>query len=466
MSAQAQTPGPAAGLGAKAPPLGISANSFAQRGAGKTKTTRPAARAARFGILRTAQRLLNESSLTPKEQHRTVWCHRQVPDLEANVRIYRARDGSDASVHGLMTCGSVWTCPVCAARVSEARRQELNLAMVRWLERGRADDGAQRNGAYLLTLTFSHAADDLLPDLLLRQSRALATFKASRAYRETWERHRRAGSIRGLEITHGRNGWHPHTHDLVLAGAGLLEDKGAIRDLKRAWLWSAIRAGLLPGVSARGRRRCRGFRLTLSEGGLAAIRNHWRHGLDLRGGERAAEYVAKFGKDEAWGITAELARSYAKVGVKASHWAEDYHATAFQLLVFAANGDAQAGALFRQFAAAMTGKRALSWSPGLKTALGIRDATDEELLGAPDEMPERYHAASLMPGEWGFVLSRNAVGELLEYCASQLTGDTMEDNQKILQELIDDLRRRPRQSLGHVVRRSEMEGLAVIGATQ
>jgi hypothetical protein len=376
--------------------------------------------------------------------------------------VYRARDGSDASVHGLLTCGSVWTCPVCAAKLSEARRLELQLGMVRWLEQGRADDGRQAHGAYLVTLTFHHQADDPLEGLLAGQAKALEVFKASRAYRDTWERYGRAGSIRGLEVTHGRNGWHPHTHDLVLARAGLVDDKAAVRSLKRAWLWACIRAGLVPGVLATGRRRSKSFRLVLGAQGAAAIRNHWRHGLDLRGGDRAAEYVAKFGRDEAWGITAELARSYAKVGVKRSHWTEDLHVTPFQLLLFAQEGDDQAGALFRHYAAALEGRRALSWSPGLKTALGMRDASDEELLGKADPMPDRYHAANLLPAEWALILSREAVAEFLAFAASQLTGDTLDDNQAVLDELLNDLRRRPPRARGDVVSRSVMDGLSVL----
>lgn len=342
-----------------------------------------------FGLLRASQRVLNDSTLPVDRQHETVWCHRSVQSSESNIPVYRARDGSDASVHGLQTCGNVWTCPVCSAKLAEARRRELQLGLVNWLEQGRAADGAQRHGGYLLTLTFSHDADDPLSVLLVRQAKALGIFKRSAAYAEVWKSFGRKGSVRGLEVTHGKHGWHPHTHDLVFGLAGLLEDRAAIRALKRAWLWACIKADLVPGVSVAGRRR----RLTIKagEGGsrLAAIRNHWRHALDIRGGDQAAEYIAKFGRDERWGITSELARANAKLGVKKTEWSADLHFSPFQLLQWAANGDDQAAALFREFAAAIKGRRALSWSPGLKTSLGVRDATDEELLGEADAMPER-----------------------------------------------------------------------------
>lgn len=418
------------------------------------KSGRIGGRIMRFELLRTAQRTLNQAGAAMADQHETVWCHRassaEYSD-EIRVRVYRAADGSDAGVGGLITCGNVWACPVCSAKVAEGRRRELQLAMVRHLERG--------GHAYLLSLTFNHGADDPLAELLQRQTKALAWFKQSKGYRTTFEAYDRKGSAKGLELTHGRNGWHPHTHDLIFAAAGLLEDRRAVRRLKAAWLWACVRAGLVPGARLAGKGRARRLLLDVPAEGsrLAAIRNHWRHGLDLRGGTRAAEYVAKFGHDEAWGITSEVAKAYAKIGVRRAAWSEDLHCTPFQLLQFAGNGDRQAAALFREYAAAMKGKRQLVWSRGLKDEFDIRDATDEDLAAGADPMPDREEVGQLTGPEWSLVLSRQAVGEFLQFAAAC---DNPATAQADLLDFVAMLRRRPQTARGTIARRSRMDGLA------
>lgn len=411
-----------------------------------------AGRAVRFGLLRTAQRLLNDPGLAVGEQPRTVWCHRAIATEyadEATITVYRAADGSDASVHGLVTCGSVWNCPVCASKVAEERRRELQLAMVK--------AAAEQLHPYLLTLTASHAVTDALSDLLEKQRLALKYFKSAKRYRKVAEETGRAGGVKAAECTYSdRNGWHPHSHEIIFAAPDA--DSGRTkRQLKRAWLEACIRAGLVPGVRSerakgRGRRR-----LTIvGEPGdrLAAIRAHWRHGLDLTGGAYAAEYITKYGHDEAWGMSSEVTRGVAKAGARGRGWDETVHVTPFQLLAWASRGDRKAGALFREYAEAMAGKRQLVWSARLKDRLGITDATDEELACGADPMPDRQEVGQLVPEEWAVVLSRDAVPELIRYaaecCIDPRTG------QSDLLDFIASLRARPRVARGTMARRSRV----------
>lgn len=55
---------------------------------------------------------------------------------------------------GLLVCGLLWTCPVCAAKISERRRVELAEAL----------DNAKEQGlsVYLLTQTIRHGVGDSL----------------------------------------------------------------------------------------------------------------------------------------------------------------------------------------------------------------------------------------------------------------------------------------------------------------
>ena len=75
------------------------------------------ARADRFGLKSAANRLL------PKD-HRTTKCMRwRLPNLEIQVLKGAATDR--AFYHGLQVCAMPWTCPVCASKISERRRQEV-----------------------------------------------------------------------------------------------------------------------------------------------------------------------------------------------------------------------------------------------------------------------------------------------------------------------------------------------------
>ena len=59
---------------------------------------------------------------------RTSKCHRyKTPNKEIEVwRGVSAGVAGKAFYKGLMVCGSLWTCPVCAAKISERRRLELS----------------------------------------------------------------------------------------------------------------------------------------------------------------------------------------------------------------------------------------------------------------------------------------------------------------------------------------------------
>ena len=52
------------------------------------------------------------------------------------------------------------------------------------------------------------------------------------------------------------------------------------------------------------------------------------HGLDIRGGQYAAEYIAKFGKEQKWGLSREVTMHAAKTG------SDNKGAHPFQLLAW------------------------------------------------------------------------------------------------------------------------------------
>ena len=194
-SARAKSGGPQA---SHAPSLVTVANSVSSR------PDRAALRSLRYRLRLGARRIL------PKE--RVARCGRSAHGLSVQVRHDCVRG---ATYSGLVTCGSVWDCPVCAAKISEKRRQELELIVTAHLATGGA--------VYMAALTVPHARLHSAEEL--RQLVADCWRKTQAG--EPWMREKmRAGligTVRACEVTHGENGWHPHLHVLFFIGLGIGE---------------------------------------------------------------------------------------------------------------------------------------------------------------------------------------------------------------------------------------------------
>ncbi len=356
--------------------LGISVKSVhVSGGSGDRDTKRP------FLVLDEIQRVAQ--GLLYLDGHPVCTCQRNM--LGEYVGLHWRKDGSAARYSGLITCSDVWVCATCSAQITEHRRLELQLAIRKWKAEG--------GDVYLMTLTAPHTRELALETFLDLFAKALQRFKNCRAYKRIMGNHGRKGSVRSLEVTWGENGWHPHTHDLIFAAPGLLDDYRALEELRHEWVRILLKVGL---------------------GETSKQSDMLEHGFDLRGGDYSAEYVAKYGRQpqlEQWGLTDELTRSHAKQGARFGHM------TPFALLRAYAQGDTGAGELFREFARCFKAKRMLSWSPGLKGYFGINEASDEELARAP--MPEEGGAMQLTKDEWRLVVSRNARGELKYWAAKE-----------------------------------------------
>jgi hypothetical protein len=335
----------------------------------------------RYRLQRAAQGLL------PGE--RVKHCQRSTMG-DSGVAVFRTGD-KGASFGNLATCGSVWHCPVCAAKITEQRRIELQDAITAWTKNG--------GEVYLMSQTFPHQLNQLLADNLALFSAAQKKFKGSRAYTRILEQAGHIGSIRALEVTHGENGWHPHTHTLVFGQPGQLE---VLQQLDMVWIDTLIKIGLAE-------------RNQLNEMLVYAF--------DVQNGDYAAEYVAKFGHEPSatsktltnshWSASHELTKGHQKVGRRLSG------RTAFTLLRDFTEGDEAAGELFVEYAKQFKGKRQLFWSPKLRKSLALPEAekTDEEI--AAEELPERELVTVLNHEQWRLVLSRNARFEVLKVAESE-----------------------------------------------
>jgi hypothetical protein len=121
---------------------------------------------------------------------------------------------------GILTCGHVWTCPVCSAHLRSERAERITNA-VEYLK-GRWQ---------MQTYTIAHHPGMRLQETIAGMMKALRRMKQGGTIQRVWGE-RVTASVRTLEVTHGDNGWHPHVHLLVRTSEWTPEEREA---LQRRW---------------------------------------------------------------------------------------------------------------------------------------------------------------------------------------------------------------------------------------
>ncbi len=354
-------------------PLGSIAK-FASHAQNKVSSPRDEATIKRFKLQSIARRLLPHKRVSN--------CLRQLVPGADCIELYHVPDRDSAHYHNLRTCDSVWDCAICAAKITERRRVDLMLGVMRAVEMGYVP--------VMVTSTLSHHKGDKLADLLQALLGAYRSFKSGRAFQAIKSDYGYVGSVRSLEVTWGLlrqddNGAHPHCHDLwflePIAAAKLDKLENELKTL-----WSRV----------------------LKRKGYDAS---WRHGLTLRTGDDAAyEYIAKYGHEPAgsrWTVEWELTKAHTK---KAS----EKGVTAFQLLELYEAGNQEAGRLFQEYSAVFHGRAQLVWSRGLRGLLGMdEEKSDSELAAEEDSAGSLLTVLSRITWYKLLRLPRDVRGELL-----------------------------------------------------
>ena len=303
---------------------------------------------------------------------------------DSAVSVHHSIEHGSAFYGGLITCGSVWACPVCSAKIQERRRVEL-AHMIDWA-------WGQHLQPMLVTLTAPHRRDQSLSDLRAMQAKALRDLRAGKggiAMRQTLGYR---GLVRGLELTYGSNGWHLHTHEMWLVDLHQDADEAREIILKR-WRAACAKAGLLD----------------LSDAAQVAAFDE--HAVDVKGRCSASDYLVKMDDSRHWGADRELAKASSKKGKKSGQHP-------FGLLADAADGCVRSGRLFVEYAAVMKGAAQLYWSRGLKALVGVDEISDEAIAERADD--EAILLGRLLPAQWEVVLRAGARAQLLD--AAELGG--------------------------------------------
>lgn len=304
---------------------------------------------------------------------------------------------------GVAVCGSGWVCPMCAARITEGRRRELE----RGCDRHRAAGGL----VLLVTQTFSHGRSDDLAASWESLGRARQRFARSGVVKKFRERVGFVGRVACREVTFGLNGWHPHAHELVFIAGGLTAEVCAEleRELAREWQACCAAVGLSCSLE-------HGFKVSLTE---------------------AASYVAK------WGLDSELTKWQLKRGrvdVDAGGELSLAGLTPFDLLrvyageivrdvlpvLFASSASREpdtatvcgrAAHLFAEYAQAVVGTAQLHWTRGLKAALAVDELSDVEL--AERDEADEFLLGTITAHEWFVLVHRRNQVEFLGLVAAQ-----------------------------------------------
>jgi len=291
-------------------------------------------------------------------------CMSFFPKRGEKAEVELIKQGDRLRFTNVEPCGSVWLCPVCNARISYERRQELRYAV-------------ENSGAHvaLLTITLSHSKKDRLKDVIKALRKAVNSTKSGRWYQAWLEDHKIIASASSLEITYGRYGWHPHLHILLFMSK--VPDHKLMRDQ----------------FSDR-------FTRFLAKNGAYASSFH---GVNVKYAVKdISGYIAK------WNATDELTQVQRKLGRGES-------LTIWEIAKLAVNGDKDCERLWLEYAKATYRKKALTWSRGAKDLFGLKDLDDEEVANMlyPDqEEHDPVHIVSFTGSEWHLILDYGLIGEV------------------------------------------------------
>lgn len=308
--------------------------------------------------------------------HRVQGCGRT--RITETVTLRSNDDHTRVGYGGIATCGSVWACPVCTAKIAARRKTEV-LRTCQYA----IDNGYEVS---LLTLTMRHNRGQSLAELWNALSYAWAAVTSGRP----WIRFRNnagvVGFIKSTEVTFGEQyGWHVHLHVLVISEQTVYRPV-ATRHSKRRGDY----AYLLPKQIIGDR-----WAKALGRKGIESVAD--RGGIDwdvARDSEAAALYVAKFGAK-----ASPAERLSSEVTLGAHKRARKENRTPWQILEdLVTYGLADDYEIWQEYEQTSSGRRAMTWSHGLRKWAGIgREQTDEEI--AAEEIGD-VAIAAFAPDSW------------------------------------------------------------------
>lgn len=295
-----------------------------------------------------AMRVLWAASSLPRV--RTCKRHSVRPMGTVDVRRTNLDGSGTVGFAGLATCGSVWACPLCSARIQAVRRLELGVLV--------ATAESQGMTVAFGTVTLRHKQGQPLAMLWEALNKANQGVTNATRVKRLRKQLQRVGYVRATEVTHGNNGWHPHIHSLQLFEGDVTQEQlDELADAEYSvWRRQALNRGL--GEPLRER-----YELRRVTNASVEFSDYFAKGVYDPSVARSAK-----------SMSFEMSGSATKRAKLASS------RTPFQILAdVVKTGDADDFALWEEYEQASKGRRALVWSPGLRDAMNIAELTDEEI---------------------------------------------------------------------------------------
>ena len=249
-------------------------------------------------------------------------------------------DSGNVYFGGFCRCHSVWACPLCAPAVRAGQARQMARELVQVVKDGK--------GLVFSTLTVPHDQGDSLGALFTATSRAWQDVRADKSVRD-WMGDQEVQWRRTTEVTHGKSGFHPHIHTVMVTARPL--ERPEVIDLRAMlygpWCRSVERSGW--------RRPSQSYGVqTINVTGGAV------------GAEKVAQYVTKI-----QGLASEMLRMDRKTGGKTRGM--------FSVLADAVSGDEWARSVWHAYEVGTKGRRAIAQSAGWRDEVSRGVVlTDEE----------------------------------------------------------------------------------------
>lgn len=348
-------------MGALSPPLDRSANNSPTPG-------QRASNRERFYGLRAA---LWKRSTLPRV--RQCGCTRRT---RGGVGV-RLRDGVGGFA-GLVTCGSVWVCPVCSRKIAARRALEVGAVVAAAVAEGYT--------VVFVTLTLRHHLGQSLAGLWDAVSRCWGHVSHGRPWDSLRASTGLVGYMRAAEVTVGANGWHPHTHVLLIMRGGMTDDEitQACRTIIGRWTDHAVSIGL---------------------DSPADVGQDWSR-VSPNDVATVAEYMSKTSKDaDPTSIGLELTWTHSKAARTAFSTRSMWEVLESAVEV----GEASDVALWQEWERSSKGRRALSWSRGLRERFGLGAEQSDEDVAAEELGTVEDTLVWITPAGWAELVRHRAV---------------------------------------------------------
>ncbi|WP_022666582.1 hypothetical protein [Desulfospira joergensenii] len=338
-------------------------------------------------------------------------CHRLKSKFSHSVSLRKKEGAKKAHYGDLQTCGSVWSCQVCASIISERRCQQVQNSCDIWRDRD------CQNSVSMITWTTPHNIKQPLSEVLRIQDRAMRIMKQQPqrnlypVYRTILKEMCSVGAYTGRENTFGRkNGWHPHRHDLhFMVRANVSQLKKWRHALSVAWAIAFLKAGgEIDNFEAFCSRSVRIDQINPDDGY-----------------DRISKYITTI-EGQSWSLAREATKGIVKLG-------KNGNITPFGMLEAIRHGDPHSrlySAKFWEYAQTMKGKKQFFPTPGLSRFLGVDNKTDDELL---QESSAGNHYAFLTHDQWDDINNLEIKGEVLAITEHLNEFEFMDELDKLIQ---------------------------------